>query len=195
MLKKWLILAGCFLGGILICGLGVGIGFAEFSTFTYVGDRQMGSMTEETLTYQTKEEIDEYHIYTPYHRGNRGEWLVSDNTLPKGTIEIEVQYNNDFERPYLVEDYYEYHAEETSETDGNLMAEETDEVSLQPSKKTVELSVYYDMDEMKTFMKYKDVILEDIKNKEIGSYMDDDSHYFNFQVRYSPELEERIILY
>lgn len=193
MLKKWLILAGCFLGGILICGLGVGIGFAEISGFTYVGDRHMGTMAEDTITYQTSEEIDEYRVYLPYHRGIGKELVVSDNTLPQGTIAIDVEYTDDFEKPYLAETYYEY-VEDTEDMDEESVAYEEQALSEKPQK-IMELSIYYDMNEMKAFMKYKDVILEDIKNKEIGSYMNDTSHYFNFKIRYSPELEKRIVLY
>ena len=49
MFKKWIILAGCFFGGILFCGLGAGVSFVEFSGLTYAGERQMGTIKEATL--------------------------------------------------------------------------------------------------------------------------------------------------
>ena len=52
MFKKWIILAGCFFGGILFCGLGAGVSFVEFSGLTYAGERQMGTIKEATLNCQ-----------------------------------------------------------------------------------------------------------------------------------------------
>ena len=37
------ILAGVFFGGVLLCGIGAGVAFVEFSSFEYGGEKQIGS--------------------------------------------------------------------------------------------------------------------------------------------------------
>lgn len=182
MRKKWMILAGCFFGGILICGLGVGIGFVEFSHFTYAGDRTLGSVKEETLTNTVREDIDTYYVNIPWSQKNgHNAKMVSDNSLPEGTIEIDVVYNDDYEKPYVYEEVWDMPADE------NDQSGETDRCSY--------LNICMDADPVKIIMRYKDIILEDIRNDQIGSYSNDWSQSIQVEeVRYHPSLEGKVEL-
>lgn len=201
MRKKWMILAGCFFGGILLCGLGTGIGFVEFSHFTYAGDRELGTIKEETLTYVAEDDVDTYYVRVPFGR-NHGKTvnMVSDNSLPEGAIEIDVQYNDDYEMPYLYgEEWYSpYYEEYESYEYDEYLVEGTDEetvVEEEEIKREGCLNVYLDSDPVKIMMRYKDIILEDIKNGQIGSYSSDESWSFRIEeIRYHPSLEGKIKL-
>lgn len=175
MLKKWLILAGCFFGGILLCGLGTGIQFMEISDFTYAGDRQQGKIVEENLTYYAKEDVDAYYIYAPYYSDMGKSSIVSDNSLPEDRIEFDIKYNDDFEKPYL-HSYISDSEPGIYETEAQI------------------ITVVCPSDEVKLFMKYKDVILADIKNGQIGTYYDYDLRYFEITIRCHPSMTEKIEL-
>lgn len=201
MFKKWMILAGCFFGGILICGLGAGIGFVEFSHFTYVGDRLLGSMQNETLTFIADDETDKYYIDLPWRRdAGQNVKAVSDNSLPEDTIEIDLQYSDDYEKPYLYEeiydvpyyDTYEYDEADTYTTENPY--EDADAAEQQITKESW-LGINMYGNPAKIIMRYKDVILEDIKNDQIGSYSSDWSQSIRIEeIRYHPSLEGKIEL-
>lgn len=217
MRKKWMILAGCFFGGILICGLGAGIGFVEFSQFTYAGDRTLGTIREETLTYTAAEETDTYYVDLPWNRdAAQSIKMVSDNSLPKDTIEIDIQYNDDYEKPYLSEYFWdEEYIEESEMTvieddQSEMMVDEDDQSEMAAGeddqsretnavvtkiKKVGSISICMDADPVKVIMRYKDIILEDIRNDQIGSYSNDWSQSIRIEeVRYNPSLEGKIEL-
>lgn len=201
MFKKWMILAGCFFGGILICGLGAGIGFVEFSHFTYVGDRLLGSMQNETLTFIADDETDKYYIDLPWRRdAGQNVKAVSDNSLSEDTIEIDLQYSDDYEKPYLYEeiydvpyyDTYEYDEADTYTTENPY--EDADAAEQQITKESW-LGINMYGNPAKIIMRYKDVILEDIKNDQIGSYSSDWSQSIRIEeIRYHPSLEGKIEL-
>lgn len=183
MLKKWIILAGCFFGGILFCGLGAGVSFVEFSGLSYAGERQMGTIKETTLYHQVYEyeTMDTCFIECYSNRNNERPEIVSDNSLPEGGIEMDVEYNDDFERPSLYQ-RNSYSSEDESAAGGaGLVAEEG----------YIHISLY--SEPMKIIMRYKDIVLEDVKNGQIGSYAPEYGTYFTIkEIRYSPELEEKI---
>lgn len=177
MFKKWIILAGCFFGGILFCGLGAGVSLVEFSGLSYAGDRQMGTVRETTLSCQLYEYEKADTCFINYYNGDgeRRPEMVSDNSLPAGRVEMDVEYNDDFEKPRLYQsDFY-------GETeDGEKYVEEVG----------IHISLY--SEPVKLIMKYKDIFLEDMKNGQIGSYYDDDTYFNIKQIRYSPDLEGKV---
>lgn len=183
MLKKWIILAGCFFGGILICGLGAGVCFVEFSGLSYAGERQMGTIKETTLCHQVYEyeTMDTCWIECYSNSNNDRPEIVSDNSLPEGGIEMDVEYNDDLERPSLYQSN-SYRSEENV-TEG--------EEGLVPEEGYIHISLY--SEPAKIIMRYKDIMLEDLKNGQIGSYFPEDGTYFTIKkIRYSPELEDII---
>lgn len=183
MLKKWIILAACFFGGILICGLGAGVCFVEFGGLSYAGERQMGTIKEATLYHQVYEyeTMDTCFIECYSNSNNERPEIVSDNSLPEGGIEMDVEYNDDFERPSLCQ-RNSYSSEEESATG---------EAGMVVKEGYIHISLY--SEPMKIIMRYKDIVLEDVKNGQIGSYAPEYGTYFTIKkIRYSPELEEKI---
>lgn len=177
MFKKWIILAGCFLGGILFCGLGAGVSFVEFSGLSYAGERQMGTIKETTLYHQVYEyeTMDTCFVYCSSNRNNNRTRIVSDNSLPEGGIEMDVEYNDDFERPYLYQ--------------SNSYSSEGEKPVIEEGY--IHISLY--SEPVKIIMRYKDIVLEDMKNGQLGSYYPEYGTYFTIkEIRYSPELEEKI---
>lgn len=229
MLKKYYwIIAGCFLGGILLCGLGAGICFAEFSGFSYAGDRELGQVVDKTLSYQLDEEAEKYYIDVCSFGGYYGYYgyedvaLVTDPSLAANEIQVEVSYNNDLDelwlygRAYPVEEVISGEDEEAELTEdpeteqeempedeemagemaGEVSAEEvSDEVQEQKEEvrevMVQDIGIHWDYDDLKILMKYKDVILEDLKQGQIGSY--GRNPYFKVtQVRCSPDVADKI---
>lgn len=229
MLKKYYwIIAGCFLGGILLCGLGAGICFAEFSGFSYAGDRELGQVVDKTLSYRLDEEAERYYVDVRSFGGYYGYYgyedvtLVTDPSLAANEIQVEVSYNNDLDELWLYGRAYpeevvikeeeagliedpETDQEETSEEKemaGEMVGEvSAEEVSgeVQEQKEEVreiivqDIGVHWDYDDLKIMMKYKDVILEDLKQGQIGSY--GRNPYFKITgVRCNPNIEDKIQL-
>ncbi len=198
MCKKWLILAGCFFGGILLCGLGAGIQFMEISGFTYAGDREQGKVVEETLTYYAEEDVDFYYICSYSHdQGKRN--IISDDSLPEDRIEIDVKYNDDYEKPRLRSYVYDKEPEnDLYEDEYGVSEESVSENELNKPEQTAnketeaQITVELPVDNVKLFMKYKDVILADIKNGQIGTYYDYNDGYLDITVRCHPSMLEKI---
>lgn len=182
MFKKWMIVAGCFFGGILICGLGAGVSFVELSGLSYAGDRQLGTIKEATLYHQ----VDEYEtMETCYvecysNRSSNRPQIISDNSLPEGGIEMDVEYNDDFELPNLYQSNYYSAAEETVEEEQGMTVKEG----------YIHIALW--SEPIKIIMRYKDIVLEDMKNGQIGSYTSDRTYFIIKEIRYSPELEDKI---
>lgn len=175
-LKKWMILAGCFFGGILICGLGAGVSFVELSGLSYAGDRQMGTIRETSISCQLYDYEDaDIYFYNYRTKKNQRPEMVSDNSLPAGCVEMDVEYNDDFEEPYLYQ---------------NNSYGATTEEGMEVEEVGIHVSLY--ADSVKVMMKYKDILLEDMKNGQIGSYYHDDAYFNVEKIRYSPDLEGKL---
>lgn len=158
MRKK--ILLGVFLMGILLVGIGTGIAFGEYSSFSYVGETvigQDGASEVETLECsislgEKKTRILDYAMHDDSCS------LVEDKTLKDGQVRIEVVYNPDYVVPHI-----DYTRNDPSMYEDEYEYEDT---------YNGEICVYADrtMGEFEVFMKYKDKLLNDLKNKMIGSY-------------------------
>lgn len=135
-----------FLGGVFLAGLGTGLAFSEFSSFTYSGETIIGEAEMKTENFEYTFELEEdkklqIHNYDDYSFSESD--LVSTTSVPENTVRFLITYNAAAVRPHLVyseEDQY------------------------------VAVSYYYISDDFKTFMSCKDQILKDLKNKQIGSY-------------------------
>lgn len=190
MFKKWVVLIACFFSGILICGLGVGIGFVEFSGMTYIGEQEIGEQIEETLIYVITDEADSYYIYSHFHIPP-GQKIISDNSIPKDQIKIDVTYNSMLEKPYIYDDYYHSH-EETSIVTYDENGNEIFEDDVENSKSICDIYISYPDGAMESLLKAKDIILEDLKNNRIGSYRVTDD--FDVVVRCNPAIADKIIV-
>lgn len=135
-----------FLGGVFLAGLGTGLAFSEFSSFTYGGETVIGEteMKTENFDYAFELEDDEklqVYNYGAYKLSESD--IVTTPSVPENTVRFLITYNAMAVKPHL-----EYSEE----------------------NRFIASSYYYINDDLRTFMTCKDQILKDIKNKKIGSY-------------------------
>lgn len=145
-------LIAVFCSGVFITGIGTGISFSEFSSFAYSGRTMIGDvkMTTENLDYSFQlQEEQKLRIYGNYyfhiHSADSTE-ILPDETVPENTIRFQITYNVKAVAPYL--------RYSDKESDDPYVGIEFD----------------YLLDDMELFMAGKDQLLEDIKNRQIGSY-------------------------
>lgn len=109
MRKLRLLLLGTLCAGLLLCGIGFGVGFEEFSSFTYGGEMILGNshevQTDQSIlsiyptSYDTVENAPEYHyqaiVIDRYFCGGRLETpptLRVSELVDPHTIQIDTQY-------------------------------------------------------------------------------------------------------
>lgn len=135
-----IILVLIFFSGVFLCGIGAGLGFLEFSSFTYVGTKDLAGpdIRSATLDYEMSpgEKLTlarRYSRITPV--------LTEDETVPVNTVRFNVKYNPDEAEPFI-----------------------------QCSDGYIYLDYYPMGNGFRTLMASKDLFLEGIKNREITSY-------------------------
>lgn len=142
-LQKALIIVFCF--GVLLCGLGSGIAFTEFSALSYGGKQLLGEPDMRTDTidveFEPGEEVRE--IVGSYVRGNCN--VQTDNSIPQNTVRFRVTYNADVVTPYA---YWEEDSEQ------------------------IVCSYYWHdtYDDMAYMMEAKDVALQNLKEGRLVSF-------------------------
>lgn len=145
MSKKYKILTVIFCIGVMICGLGIGIGFLEFSSFTYEGMQTVGRTDMKTRDIDVAFEPGD----EPYRIWRQREWgqkeIKTDSSVPLNHVRFQVTYNAERVTPsaYLDEEEKEFHF--MARWSGNDV---------------------YDMEAM---MEAKDVILQNIKERKLVS--------------------------
>lgn len=142
------ILAGIFLSGVLLIGIGAGVAFWEYSSFEYQGEHQIGEGKEkkEVLEYKIPSKTDQKKICL-IQNFEKDYTLVEDKNIPKNVIQYEIIYNPEFAKPELCFEEADYNYF------GNLY-----------------LSFHSTKSDFEVFMEYKDQILEELKKKKIASY-------------------------
>lgn len=160
--------------GVLLCGLGCGIAFAQYSGFDYAGERVIG---ENNIVSETVEEsIDSDSKLIIYPVGRYGFIKANaDDTVPADKIKFDVEYNS--EEINLRVDKEEREKSECIEEP------ETD----------FYFGDYANSNEVKEMFMLKDEVLKDLKDKKIGSYTVID--FQNITVRVNPVNYDRVELY
>ena len=139
-----------FLLGVLVCGLGCGISFAQFSSFDYAGKKIIGSENTESKTL-TGEISSAGYIYIDDLRRYYDAEVVGDDTVPANEIVFDITYNPDLIDPQLGHDWNINDGENERAFDSYY--------------------IYgYRGDDIQYFFEIKDEFLADIKEKKIGSY-------------------------
>ena len=167
-----------FLSGVLLCGLGCGVAFAQYSKMEYAGERIIGgeNIVKETLEAELESEgkilIPSYYT-TSYSR--YGTTLETDENIPKNKIIFDIEYNPErfapaVERHTQYEDIL-YGTERVNEY-GEVI-DYREEYKTDPEKVIGEVyelgrPKYYD--DVKDFFEVKDMVLSDIKNGKLGNY-------------------------
>ena len=145
---------GMALAGVLFGGIGTGIGFVEFTSFSYGGEKvinQKEGMVYESSVKIPMENID--YIYLDFWIGKSSDLeIIYDDKIPFGVAECEITDNTDCEG-YMLDTYEDY---------------EYDKVS------GVHISAFREPNTVKEMMALKDSLVEDIKNREFSSYRPSD---------------------
>ena len=88
------ILLGAFCGGVLLCGLGAGVAFTEFSSLAYGGEKLLGeeSLTTENIDVAFEPGENRYDVCSYDYREAYRE-ILEDENVPENTVRFEVTYN------------------------------------------------------------------------------------------------------
>ena len=191
-----------FLSGVLLCGLGCGVAFAQYSKMEYAGERIIGgeNIVKETLEAELESEgkilIPSYYT-TSYSR--YGTTLETDENIPKNKIIFDIEYNPErfapaVERHTQYEDILLYGTEIVNEY-GEVI-DYREEYKTDPEKVIGEVyelgrPKYYD--DVKDFFEVKDMVLSDIKNGKLGNYRVE--YIESITVRVNPANADRVEFY
>lgn len=173
MRKIQKILLGVFLGGVLLGGIGAGVAFGEYSSITYAGKRTLESekIVTENLDYQIDLEAGIVEIASAYYDGGIASNIEYDSTVPEGTIRFQVTYNSMTVSPYLQFENPD-EEEQEDETQGWLYL------------------TWQGEDDFAVWMENKDMILEDLKKKQIASYQI--STITNVRILVNPSMKDLV---
>ncbi len=151
MSRKNMILLGVLAGGLLFCGIGWGILFAEFSNLSYGGTVMLSADASElttekqcvTLSLQAKNKT---HLQTGFD-GTKTAKVIADDSLPVGQVCYQITYTSNLVHPQII-----HVGEDTDEQNPYVFVD------------------YRHTDTLQVFMMLKDEVLEDLKEKKISSY-------------------------
>lgn len=154
--------------GVLLIGIGFGIGFGEAAEFTYAGSKMLRGSTSNTITREMElyHEDDNVYIYISSLNSeeNIEDCLVTSEDVKPGTIRIEADYRSVFSSPDVF--HIDYGSEEG-------------------------LNLNWDEPFMEVFFAFKDIVLEDIRNGQLGEYREHE--YTNVVITVNPADEDRIL--
>ena len=191
------ILGIAFILGVLLCGLGGGVSFAQYSKLQYAGERSIG---EEKLVTETVEAVieEDGKIYVDAYAPLENISLETDDSIPVNKILFDVTYNSERvsmgikKSPYESEDIS--YVEVVNEYGDVIEYREYDDNNNDSDKGEVfHVGRYGRYDDLKDFFEVKDMFLADLKNGKVGSY----SVVFiqNITVRVNPANADRVDIY
>ena len=161
MRKSQKILLGIFFTGVLLCGVGTGVAIGEFTSMTYLGERNLGEGMQVTSNFDFPFDPAEGDITVRLPRfGFHWEKLAEleeDPEVPENMIRFEATYV-----PQGVDLFVRFDQELLNDID-DLPAEE------RQMQGTVWLDWWY-YDELQILLQEKDTIIEDLKNHSFASY-------------------------
>ena len=176
--------------GILLCGLGCGIAFAQYSGFDYAGEKRIGDDNLKTETVEKDIDSDgTIEIMYPGYRCDVS--VVADENVPIDKINFDVTYNTEVISLYISKynDVYTTYTDDSFDEDGALI-EEGHEV--EEKEINFVFGKYKNDRDIDTMFKVKDELLKDIKNKQIGNYYVTD--FDSIVIRVNPANYDRVRL-
>ena len=196
--SRRMILVGVLCVGILLCGLGAGISLIEYSSFQYMGKKDIGGDRRETETITRKigkenKKNEKIYIHC-WDVENRNVTIEASETVPKNSLQFVVEYNPDNVKQANIRKEVElgddvYDAVEYA--DGEWL-----ENSAVEEKKysiyDVEPVNTYDSD-LELLFSCKDEILNNLKEKKFYEYKN--STITGVKVLVHPSNEGRVSLY
>ncbi|MBD9219999.1 MAG: hypothetical protein EGQ35_06775 [Clostridiales bacterium] len=151
--------------GILLCGLGCGIAFAQYSGFDYAGEKRIGDENLKTETVEKDIDSDgTIEIMYPGYRCDVS--VVADENVPIDKINFDVTYNTEVISLYISK-FYTTCTDDQFDEDGALIEEENE---VEQKEINFGFGRYKNDSDIDTMFKVKDELLKDIKNKQIGDY-------------------------
>ena len=146
-MSKWQkILLGVFSVGVLLCGIGAGVIFTEFSSLAYGVIQILGEPDIRTENLDVEfEPGDEKYLITGWYQW-RQDTVLTDEKVPENTVRFHVTYNS---KRVIPRTYWD---------------EENQEISLQYSW------LGDDDEDMKLLMEAKDLFLKNIKEGRLVSF-------------------------
>lgn len=164
MKKYRKLFAWIFAAGILISGIGCGIGFMEFMSLEYAGERIVGESEMAVLEGEMKFTVSSDENIIPVYMDYGYQFLeiVWDDDVPKDTLRYRIEYNKKVIEP---------DAWQNEEQMGfNFISKENDDV--------------------KQVMEFRDMVLSDLKKHKIGSYKR--KVLEKIEIRLNPENKDKI---
>lgn len=154
MNNKNMIVALVFMVGLVFCGVGSGISFLEFSSFSYgqefvLPENNSANLTKEKQYYDIEIKEGYKTNLHSYYSDNIN--ITLDKNVPFGQICSEITYDKDISKPNLVVEPYTIR-EDSTDIDQYIYMQ------------------YSYTNDFKLFMQIKDKMLSDLKNKKISSY-------------------------
>ena len=146
-----LTMLGILCGGLLLVGIGAGVAFAEYSAFTYAGQRlpEQAQLRSQSFTAQVDPEAEQI-VIGGYGSGLGQLWetarIETSEDLEPGTVQIDVQYRS---------------------VDLKLCAS----WDKKPLGNSVRLYWYGSGSDLKMLLSCKDQFLADIRDHQIGDYV------------------------
>lgn len=160
--------------GVLLCGLGCGIAFAQYSAFDYAGERVIGEKNIVSETVQETIDNDSKLIIYPVGRCDYID-IIADDTVPADKIFFDVEYNSE-EINLRVDKEEREKSEDIEEPEIDFY-----------------FGDYTNGDDIKEMLMVKDEVLKDLKDRKIGSYKLID--FKSITVRINPANLDRIQTY
>lgn len=148
MSRQHKILIGVFCLGVLLCGIGTGVAFTEFSGFEYGGKYILGETDMQTedfdVTFVPAEDRWTLIGAGGAYVAGMGE-IQTDRSIPENTVRFHVTYNAKRAKPFV------YLDEQTNR---------------------IEFSWYWrnNNDETALMMEAKDILLKNLKEGKIASF-------------------------
>lgn len=93
MSKLHKILAGIFCMGVLLCGLGTGVAFTEFSELNYGEKYFLGETEMKTEYFDVEYEPEENQQHILYWNSRGSVKMQADESVPENTVRFVVTYN------------------------------------------------------------------------------------------------------
>ena len=152
--NKWIFCI--LLAGLLLCGIGGGIMFVEFSGLTYAGEYVFEADTTETETVEVYlsnapqgDILVDCYYNSLFPLKDR---LVVDDTMEEGLVRIETTFDPERVTPSIHLDVFYNEGSEV------------------PAKNFLQIQFYSYSDDLDLLFQAKDMILKDLKNNTLRSY-------------------------
>lgn len=152
--------------GVLLCGIGTGVALAEYSSFEYLGEKEIGGDALKTDTFEERlslgENEDEKVYVESYGSDGQKMTLETSEKVPKDRIQFVVEYNSENVQDIHIgrdesEEYDDYTTEEGITEKHRYITYYLNPITI-------------DQDEFASFMDYKDELLQNLKKKRFYNY-------------------------